>query len=105
MKRHYCFYVYILSNPRRTVFYTGLTSSLKRRILEHRENSGSTTTFAGRYYCYHLVYYEIYTYVNEAISRERQIKRWNRKKKLFLISTMNPKFYNLNSQFISKDYG
>ncbi|NNF21661.1 MAG: GIY-YIG nuclease family protein, partial [Saprospiraceae bacterium] len=84
---------------------TGLTNSLKRRLMEHRNNKGNLKTFTGRYCCYQLMYYEIYKYVNNAIARERQIKRWNRAKKMALITTMNPGMNNLNGQFITKDYG
>lgn len=53
-------YVYITSNPSRTVFYIGVTNSLERRIAEHFNKKGNSETFAGKYYCYELVYFEIF---------------------------------------------
>ncbi|MEO6166551.1 MAG: GIY-YIG nuclease family protein [Chitinophagales bacterium] len=84
----YC--VYITSNPGRTVFYTGVTNDLERRMSEHRKNRGKKETFAGRYYCYELVYYECYPYMNMAIRREDEIKDLLREKKIALIKTINP---------------
>ncbi len=103
--RDYTFYVYILSNLGRSSFYIGFTSSLTRRLREHYFNRGKFKTFAGRYYCYYLVYYEIFQYVNNAIAREKQLKRWNRQKKLNLIKSYNPKLNRLNKEFfIPEDF-
>jgi putative endonuclease len=65
--------VYITSNRGRTVFYKGVTNNIQRRIVEHYNNRGNLKTFAGRYYCYELIYYESYFFINEAIEREKQI--------------------------------
>jgi putative endonuclease len=91
------FYVYILTNPTRTTFYVGITNNLKRRLQEHLENRGKKTTFAGRYYCHKLIYYEIYDTPSEAIKREKEIKNMKRNAKLNLIKRINPKlnFYKL----------
>jgi putative endonuclease len=67
-----------------------LTGDLKRRLAEHYENKGKIGTFAGEYYCYHLIYWERFSYASHAIARETQLKNWNRKKKENLIATMNP---------------
>lgn len=54
--------------------YTGMTNNLSRRLQEHYNNRGDDKTFAGRYYCYNLVYYEYTNYVLNAIRREKEIK-------------------------------
>jgi putative endonuclease len=51
------YYVYITTNPAKTVLYIGVTSSLPRRLGQHYENRGNNETFAGRYFCYNLLYY------------------------------------------------
>ena len=48
------YYVYITTNPHKTVLYTGLTNDLRRRIIEHFNNRGNKNLFAGKYYCYYL---------------------------------------------------
>jgi len=93
----------MLSNPRRTVLYIGFTSSLTRRLDQHIANKLTTNSFAGKYNCADLIYYEMYQYVNEAIAREKQLKRWSRKKKEFLINQMNPKWHALNLNFKESD--
>jgi len=65
-------------------------------MVEHYLNRGKTKTFAGRYYCYDLVYYEEYQWAEEALAREKQIKGWSRKKKLDLIRQDNPTLNSLN---------
>lgn len=100
MKDH-TYYVYILTNPGKTTLYIGITNSLTRRLQEHKNNRGDVKTFAGRNYCYQLIYFEIYQYVNEAIAREKQIKKWSRKKKEILINRGNPNWDFLNANFIN----
>jgi putative endonuclease len=72
----YNFYVYITTNPERTVLYTGMTNDrnggpLVRRINEHYESRGKPEKFAGKYYCYNLIYWERHQYVRNAIDREK----------------------------------
>ena len=100
LMRDYTFYVYILTNPRKTTLYVGFTNSLSQRLLQHQENRGDFKTFAGKYYCYTLVYYEVHKYVNNAIAREKEIKNWSRKKKEQLISSTNPQWLSLNKNFV-----
>ena len=83
----YRYFIYILSNESRTVFYTGVTNDLTKRVYEHRNNS--TKGFTSKYNVKDLLYYEIFRDVNLAISREKQIKGGSRKKKLELIQSMN----------------
>ena len=87
---NYNYFIYITTNPGKTVLYIGVTNDLKRRLFEHHENRGKKGTFAGKYYCYNLVYYEHFISIAEAIHREKELKGWSRKKKSILIKTTNP---------------
>jgi len=84
--------VYITTNPGRTTLYAGVTSNLKKRIWQHYLNRGNTSTFAGKYYCYNLIYYETYHDITQAIYREKEIKNMSRSNKEKLISHFNPKW-------------
>jgi putative endonuclease len=95
---NYNFYVYIITNPEKTVLYEGVTNNLERRLQEHSENKGIAITFAGKYYCYNLVYYEHFTHIEYAIQREKEIKKWGRKKKNSLIESLNPELRFLNNK-------
>jgi putative endonuclease len=94
------YFVYITSNTTRSTFYIGVTNDLVRRLDEHYQNSGDKKTFAGRYYCYTLIYYERFTSPEDAIAREKQLKNWSRSKKEALIKRQNPLLKSLN-QFVS----
>ena len=93
------YYVYILTNPSYTVLYTGVTKDLIKRIYEHK-NHLDPKGFTAKYNATKLVYYEVTTDIYAAISREKQIKNWSRKKKDFLIDTMNPERKDLYPQII-----
>ena len=90
----YC--VYILTNDRHTVLYTGITSDLKARVYQHREKL--VPGFTARYNVYKLVYYEVYTDPYIAITREKQIKAGSRQKKIDLINSLNPKWTDLYNE-------
>lgn len=75
------YWVYILTNWKKTVLYVGVTNNLRRRLVEHYNNRGKPETFAGKYYCYNLIYYEWHQYVNNALTREKEIKKLLRAKK------------------------
>ncbi len=90
MKGNY--FVYITTNPRKTVLYTGVTNNLVTRLQQHYGNRGKPETFAGKFYCYRLLYYERYREVNQAIEREKEIKNLSRELKEKLISEFNPKW-------------
>lgn len=93
-------YVYILTTKKRTALYVGVTSALKDRLWEHvNEPKGH----AGRYNIDQCVYYEIINGMLNTIKREKQIKRWSRKKKVFLIETVNPEWRFLNDEIFSCD--
>ncbi len=89
---NYSFYVYITTNPNKTVLYTGVTNDIQRRISEHYQNKGMKKSFTGRYFCYNLIWYEHFTDVDCAIAREKEIKGWRREKKEKLIAATNPRW-------------
>ena len=93
------YYVYILSNFRRTVLYTGVTDNLIKRVWQHKNNLAKG--FSQRYYLHNLLYYEIFDNPTPAIEREKQIKGWIRKKKDELIMKFNPELKDLYEE-ISK---
>jgi len=88
------YYVYILANMTGTVIYTGVTNDLIRRIYEHKHNL-DPSSFTAKYAVHKLVYFEQNTSRYEAISREKQIKFWNRKRKNRLVESRNPKWEEL----------
>ena len=87
----YC--VYIMTNKRNTVLYTGVTNNLHRRILEHKSCKGGK--FTSKYKLTKLVYYECGDDINAAIDREKQIKGGARQKKINLINEINPEWQDL----------
>ena len=88
------YYVYILANITGTVVYTGATKDLIRRVYEHKHNL-DPTSFTAKYEVHKLVYFEETSSSYAAISREKQIKSWNRKRKNELVESMNPKWLDL----------
>ena len=100
MQKVHQYWIYIVSSPNKSTIYIGVTNNLSRRLQEHYLSRGSSHTFAGKYFCYNLVYYERFTDIRKAIAREKQLKGWSRKKKNWLIQSKNPQwlFYNLQFQ-------
>ena len=101
MEKNY--YVYIVTNKRKSVLYTGVTNDLYRRILEHKEKK--IKGFSKRYNTDILVYFEHSYYVNSAIMREKQLKAGSRKKKEELINSMNPEWRDLSEDFLDYPEG
>jgi putative endonuclease len=87
------YFVYIMTNAARTL-YTGVTNDLERRVYEHKNGIGSR--FTSRYKLTRLVYFESTSDVLAAIEREKQIKGWVRRRKVELISTLNPEWRDLS---------
>lgn len=83
------YFVYILTNYINTVFYTGITNNLERRVWEHK-HSINFHSFTTKYKIYKLVWYESFSAPDEAIIIEKRVKDMNRKKKLLLIQEKNP---------------
>ena len=86
--------VYIITNEYNTVLYGGMTNDIIRRIYEHKNQLAEG--FSSKYKLTKLVYMETTNNVNDAIAREKQIKRWSRKKKEFLINELNPTWNDLS---------
>ena len=86
-------YVYILSNKNRTVIYIGVTNNLQRRMNEHKESRGAV--FTKKYNIHDLVYVEEFNDINQAIKREKQLKKWNKDWKWDLIKEKNPELTTL----------
>ena len=87
------FYVYILASQRNGTLYTGVTRDLLKRVSDHK--SGSINGFTKKYSVHKLVYYEDTPYLHAAATREKQLKKWNRKWKLELIEKFNPEWRDL----------
>jgi putative endonuclease len=88
-----CPAIYILTNKKNGVLYTGVTSDLLKRIYQHKNNLASG--FSKKYNCKDLVYYELYADMIRAITREKQIKGGSRLKKITLIESLNPQWLDL----------
>jgi len=88
-------YIYILTNKNKTVIYIGVTSSLKERITQHKNNLGSS--FTKKYNAHFLVYFEVFTSIEQAILREKQLKKWNKSWKWELIKKVNSELLDLYS--------
>ncbi len=91
--------VYILANAYRTI-YVGVTGNLEVRLWEHRH--GKDAGWAKKYGLDRLVFYECFPDMNAAITRETQLKKWSRSKKLKLIEQMNPKWFDLSAEWTDK---
>jgi putative endonuclease len=90
------FFVYIMTNPRKTVLYTGVTNNLPRRVYEHKERLAPG--FASRYNVIYLVYFEMADTAEAAIAREKQLKAGSRRRKIELIKSMNPTWRDLSAE-------
>jgi len=85
-----------MTNKNNSVLYTGVTNDLKRRVYEHKNKL--VEGFTKKYSTDKLVFYEIYNDINDAISREKQIKGGSRVKKIKLIEEMNNNWDDLFEQ-------
>jgi len=93
MKVDRSYYVYIMTNKMNTTLYVGVTKDVGYRSYEHKRGKGGV--FTSKYKITKLVYYEEYSYVINAIKREKEIKGWIRKKKEALINVDNPHWEDL----------
>lgn len=91
------YYVYILASQRNGTLYTGLTNDLERRVLEHKQKV--VKGFTAKYNVNLLVYFEEYESVDEAVLREKRMKKWKRVWKLELIEKKNPKWNDLSKNW------
>ena len=92
------YYVYIVASRRNGTLYIGITSDIIKRIAQHKEKE--IPGFTAKYGVDKLVYYEAHPDPVSAISREKNIKKWNRKWKLRLIEDKNPLWNDLYNEII-----
>ena len=90
-------HVYILTNKNHTVLYTGVTSDLEKRVMEHKIKS-HPKSFSAKYNLNQLVYFEQCPDILFAIAREKQLKSGSRQKKIDLINTFNPAWQDLSDE-------
>ena len=91
------YFVYIMAS-RSSTLYIGVTSNLQRRVAQHKNLAFDG--FTAQYNIDRLVYFERFNCIHNAISREKQLKRWRREKKIALIKSKNPTWIDL-----SEDWG
>ncbi|MBF0523255.1 MAG: GIY-YIG nuclease family protein [Candidatus Omnitrophica bacterium] len=92
------YYVYILASQRNGTLYIGVTKDLLRRVYEHKNNL--VKGFTEKYRINLLVYFEKLDNVGEAITREKQIKKWNRDWKIEMIEKNNPQWKDLYEDLV-----
>jgi putative endonuclease len=88
------YYLYIITNKKEGVLYIGVTNNLERRMFEHKEKL--IEGFSKKYNLDKLIYFETYQYINDAIRREKQMKKWKRQWKINLITEDNPDWNDLS---------
>ncbi|MEQ9618787.1 MAG: GIY-YIG nuclease family protein [Deltaproteobacteria bacterium] len=94
-------YIYIMSNAGLSTLYIGVTNNLERRVLEHKLGIGSD--FTKRYKLNRLLYFEEGELIEDAIAREKQLKRWHREWKWNLIKSMNPDLDDLSESWYDEE--
>ena len=92
------YYVYILASKRNGTLYTGVTNNLVKRVYEHKNDL--VEGFTRKYQIHNLVYYETHENINEAITKEKQMKEWKRYWKIKTINKFNPKWKDLYSTIV-----
>ncbi len=92
------YYVYIITNKPKGTLYIGLTNNLIRRSYEHQ--NGLIDGFTKKYNLKRLVYFEVFNLVEDAILREKRLKKWNRQWKIDLIEKANPNWNDLYQQLV-----
>lgn len=93
------YFVYIMASQRNGTLYIGVTNDVMRRAWEHKE--GNVEGFTKRYGVKTLVYYDTFEDIDEAIIREKQLKKWNRAWKLRLIEEKNPDWHDLYEDLVA----
>jgi len=86
--------VYFMTNKNNTVLYIGVTSNLIKRVYQHKIKAYKG--FTQKYNCDKLVYFEVFSDINEAIEREKKLKKGNRKRKKNLVNKENPEWNDLS---------
>ena len=93
------YYLYILSNKYNGTLYIGVTNNLERRIFEHKNQL--VEGFSKKYKLNRLVYFETFQYINDAIRREKNMKKWKRQWKINLIEEANPTWKDLSKDWLA----
>ena len=93
------YYVYILTNANKNLIYIGVTNNLIRRVYEHKHHL-DRGSYTARYNIDQLVYFEETSDVEAAISREKQLKGWNRARKNILVESKNPEWKYIYTQIL-----
>ncbi len=96
MNRQWRFWVYIMASRSRRI-YTGVTNDIERRVQEHK--SGEVEGFTQKYKINRLVYRERFHYIDNAIAREKEIKGWDRARRVALIESENPTWEDLSLEW------
>ncbi len=91
-------YIYFMTNASNSVLYVGVTNSLKRRMCEHAEGKGSV--FTHKYRCTKLVYFEVFSDIEQAIAREKQLKHFKSAWKNELVESFNPEWRDLSGEVV-----
>ena len=89
------YYVYIMASQRNGTLYIGVTNDIERRVAEHKQ--GLVEGFTEKYGVKQLVYLELFSNIEDAIRREKQLKKWNRAWKIDLIEKRNPDWIDLST--------
>jgi putative endonuclease len=90
------YWVYMMQSENGRALYTGVTNDLDRRVREHKEGDGSL--FTAKYKCHKLVYFEEFGLIDQAIVREKELKKLSRSEKERLINSINPEKADLFEQ-------
>ena len=93
------YYVYILASKRNGTLYVGMTEDIGKRTVRHKDRRANQ--FAAKYDVLKLVYYEKHKSLEEAVKREKQLKKWNRRWKIRVIERLNPKWDDIFSEIIN----
>jgi putative endonuclease len=90
------YYTYIMASASRNL-YVGVTNNLVQRVKEHKK--GAYKSFTAQYRCHRLVWFERYSWIGQAIAREKELKGWLRAKKIALIQQENPTWVDLSEEW------
>lgn len=91
------YYLYIITNKKEGVLYIGVTNNIERRMFEHKNKL--VKGFSSKYNLDKLVYFETYQYIEDAVKREKNMKKWKRDWKIKLIVKKNPTWKDLSEEW------
>ncbi len=91
------YYLYVITNKANGTLYIGVTNDLERRMFEHKNKL--IEGFTKRYDLHKLIYFETFQYINDAIKREKNMKKWKRQWKIDLIEENNSSWKDLSKDW------